>query len=106
MEHLREGIGLRGYGQRDPLVEYKQEAYNFFQALLGAIDEQVARLIFHVELRNETTQAQSEPPKPSGQASQPAATTTEAKPVDKKKLGRNDPCWCGSGKKYKKCHGK
>jgi preprotein translocase subunit SecA len=104
MEHLREGIGLRGYGQRDPLVEYKQEAYNFFQALLGAIDEQVARLIFHVELRTESTGTQEAPASRSEKPKE--SSPTEAKSPEKKKLGRNDPCWCGSGKKYKKCHGR
>ncbi|MHB0869014.1 MAG: preprotein translocase subunit SecA [Chloroflexota bacterium] len=100
IDDLREGIGLRAYGQRDPLVEYKAEAYNMFQTLLEAIQQDVVHRIFHVRIvveepkpvQNVVTNREEEG------GSQPAKVG--------KKVGRNDPCPCGSGKKYKKCHGK
>jgi preprotein translocase subunit SecA len=121
MERLREGIGLRGYGQREPLVEYKAEAYNLFQNLLTAIDEQLSRLIFHAEITSQqpgvadgyperaeraegsgSIDKHTPPLHPSTPVSGPSSPNSQPS----SKLGRNDPCWCGSGKKYKKCHGK
>ncbi|MBU1071536.1 preprotein translocase subunit SecA [Patescibacteria group bacterium] len=87
LDSLRDGIGLRGYAQKDPVVEYKKEAYSLFESLLNKMDSQIARRIFRIQARPATP-----PPTPS---------TEVAKP---KKLGRNDPCWCGSGKKFKTCH--
>ncbi|HVC32888.1 MAG TPA: preprotein translocase subunit SecA [Chloroflexota bacterium] len=102
IDDLRQGIGLRAYGQRDPLVEYKSEAYNMFQGLLAAIRHDVTHSIYHVSL-------QREQPKPA-----PRAIQTNRQEVEDSrdpvraghKVGRNDPCPCGSGKKYKKCHGR
>jgi preprotein translocase subunit SecA len=114
IENLRQGIGLRGYGQKDPLVEYKNEAYKMFEQLINAIDDEVVHRIFKIQV-----QAPPDMPhehehmvtQPAGGNSSAEVSTTQ-KPIvnssqtgiDKKKLGRNDPCWCGSGKKYKKCH--
>jgi len=106
MDSLREGIGLRGYGQVDPLVEYKKEAYASFEKLIGAIEGEVARRIFRVQvaappLASRQIQTNIDTQDQMGLKSQPVI-----KPVvsGKKKIGRNDPCWCGSGKKWKKCH--
>ncbi|OGY23547.1 MAG: preprotein translocase subunit SecA [Candidatus Woykebacteria bacterium RBG_13_40_7b] len=96
IDDLREGIGLRGYGQRDPLVEYKEEAFKMFESLLKSIDSEVARRIFKVSV-----QAQPQQPRPVQQVGgEPQASV--ANPGNKK-IGRNDPCPCGSGLKYKKC---
>ncbi|MCL5959760.1 MAG: preprotein translocase subunit SecA, partial [Chloroflexi bacterium] len=102
MEDLREGIGLRAYGQRDPLVEYKAEAYRMFQQLLGNIQYDIVHTIHHVSL--------VEPPKQRVLQEVSASSGSEparGKTVKRKgnKVGRNEPCPCGSGKKYKKCHG-
>ncbi|HUX87229.1 MAG TPA: preprotein translocase subunit SecA [Chloroflexota bacterium] len=103
IDDLREGIGLRAYGQRDPLIEYKSEAYTMFQGLLTQIRHDVVHSIYHVAL-------QREPPKPPPRALQMnhSETTEDARePVRAgRKIGRNDPCPCGSGKKYKRCHGR
>ncbi len=108
IDDLREGIGLRGYGQRDPLVEYKAEAYAMFERLISTIDYEITHRIFKVQV-----QAPPPPPKPAKIVEQaageqnPVAKTNNSKPQvnnSGKKLGRNDPCWCGSGKKWKKCH--
>ncbi|HYZ27438.1 MAG TPA: SEC-C metal-binding domain-containing protein, partial [Thermoleophilaceae bacterium] len=144
MDYLREGIHLRGFAQEDPLVAYKNEAYQMFGALIQSIWEEFARYIFNVEVEIEQEQA------PSGQMWQPRAGSSSTgnlqyagggpdqpsalaaaaaaggavgyapdEPYDEEpvqpvqtrvldeheKIGRNDPCWCGSGKKYKKCHG-
>ena len=100
IDDLREGIGLRAYGQRDPLVEYKAEAYNMFQGLLEAIQQDVVHRIFHVRVVVEE-------PKPVQNVITNREEEGGSQPVKVgKKIGRNDPCPCGSGKKYKKCHGK
>jgi preprotein translocase subunit SecA len=121
MDELREGITLRSYGQLDPLVEYKREAYNMFEELLGRVDEETVAKIFRVHVGRE-----GPTPEPAEvrtlhpelealatRARQPreayANTPEESRPqtVVRKgpKVGRNDPCPCGSGKKYKKCCG-
>jgi preprotein translocase subunit SecA len=104
IDDLREGIGLRGYGQRDPLIEYKNEAYTMFEQLLTSIDYEIVHRIFKVSVTNQPPV--SAPPKmmtQSGSQSQPMVVSP--KPVIANgKLGRNDPCPCGSGKKWKKCH--
>jgi preprotein translocase subunit SecA len=92
MDHLRDSVRLRAYGQKDPLVEYKNEGIRLFQRLLGSIQSTVVNTIYKVALA------------PAGNvATQPARSTAIGKPSAGKKLGRNDPCPCGSGKKYKKC---
>jgi len=119
MDHMRRGIGLRSYGQKDPLVEYKKEAHQMFQDLLANIRKQVVYSIFKIGMSPVNNQSRegslSGQPIASNQQmnfSGPAKTgaiSSSAKPVDKisgKKVGRNDPCPCGSGKKYKKCCGR
>jgi preprotein translocase subunit SecA len=141
LDHLKEGIGLRGYGQRDPLVEYKRESFALFQAMKDRIDEEMVRYLWRLrpvepQAGGEAAipvprQPQRKPPQitmsggssssgsmasttssrqPSTSAPQPARTGGDDAPVktvrrEEPKIGRNDPCWCGSGKKYKKCHG-
>ncbi|HRZ34069.1 MAG TPA: preprotein translocase subunit SecA [Candidatus Moranbacteria bacterium] len=127
MDYLRDGIGLRGYGQRDPLIEYKREAYLMFSHLLNNIHGAVVRTIFKVSLvvpENSQTSKQknnlnysgggevqqfSSAKQESGIKNQESGNKEEKKSlpiVNKDKVGRNDPCPCGSGKKYKKCCGK
>ena len=89
MDYLMDSVRLRAYGQRDPLIEYKSEGHKMFQELLKRIEVGVANTILKVSL---TERPQQEKP----------VTVS----VKKEKVGRNDPCPCGSGKKYKKCHGK
>ncbi len=115
MDHLRHGIGLQGYGQRDPLVEYKRESYRLFNELLSVIDKQVAGNIFKIQIVRETAQqdmGSQLPGKKNLQLSGPtkdalaaAGSPAPIKQSDFDKAGRNDPCPCGSGKKFKKCHG-
>ncbi len=158
VDHLKEGIGLRGYGQRDPLVEYKKESYNMFQALMDRIDEEILRWVYlyqPVPVPEEPLGALEQETAPalgrrrgagSARAREPELAMAGARAVprnlsfndpgeilsgsrsalgaaepreahggegatvqtvkrDQPKVGRNDPCPCGSGKKYKKCHG-
>ena len=101
MDQLRQGIGLRAYGQRDPVLEYQSEGYEMFQEMISSIQEEVVSLLYHVRV-------QSNMPKREKVAEPIEAThgNQPKKPVVKDaKVGRNDPCPCGSGKKYKKCHG-
>lgn len=99
MDYLREGIGLRAIGQRDPLVEYKTEAYAMFQNLIWGIKEDFVRYIFHIQIKREDERPALRVVA-GGQSGSPKARKS------KDKVGRNDPCPCGSGKKYKKCHGR
>ncbi|MDO8515030.1 MAG: preprotein translocase subunit SecA [bacterium] len=94
IDDLREGIGLRGYAQRDPLTEYKSEAFNMFESLIAAIDDEIVHRIFKVQVNV------PQQPKPIINPTSPAAPVG----VTRGKPGRNDHCYCGSGKKYKKCH--
>jgi preprotein translocase subunit SecA len=142
LDHLKEGIGLRGYGQRDPLVEYKRESFTLFQAMKDRIDDDMVRYLWRVRPviegpggsaaapapvrqpprrpspmtfssgSSSTAGPQTPRPGPSstGAPPRPARTGGDDAPVktvrrDEPKVGRNEPCWCGSGKKYKKCHG-
>jgi preprotein translocase subunit SecA len=135
MDYLREGIGLRGYGQRDPEMEYKREGYDMFQAMMAATKDEFARYMFHVQVVEEV----QDQPAPTTATHDVAPTMVDA-PVDAptaapngapkpqpapapakvsasvgggpapdsgeyEKVGRNAPCPCGSGRKYKKCHG-
>lgn len=104
MAYLREGIGLRGYGQRDPLVEYKREAYQMFSELMTNIQKQLVYNIFKIaEVRKMAPTIMAQARKTFSSS----AKEVNAAAVEKeKKVGRNDPCPCGSGKKYKKCCGK
>ncbi len=103
MDDLKQGIGLRAYGQHDPVVAYKEEGYEMFQAMINAIREETVRRMFLVQIRPKQEVKRERVAKETGTA---AATKSEVKkqPVRKeKKVGPNDPCPCGSGLKYKKC---
>jgi preprotein translocase subunit SecA len=128
IDDLRSGIGLRGYGQRDPLVEYKSEAYSMFERLVVQIDSEFSKRLFRIQVGGPTPQ--TSPIKNAVEIKQDVSATELAKKQSsgpatpetdpflsaiqglqkqsssnpRKNLGRNDPCWCGSGKKYKKCH--
>jgi len=109
VDNLRQGIGLRGYGQRDPLVEYKNEAFTMFEQLLAAIDDEIVHRIFKVQVEHtphehihiEQNTPASEVSAISVQSPRASNLTSGKNPADK--IGRNDPCPCGSGLKYKKC---
>ena len=145
LDHLKEGIGLRGYGQRDPLVEYKKESFALFQAMKDRIEEEIVRYLWRltpvigedgaeppapvrqpaprrppqltlsgpsqspraVAVRRDRRRQRPPAPSPSRRGPRAPAATTSIRQVkrDEPKVGRNDPCPCGSGKKYKKCHG-
>ncbi|MFA6145803.1 MAG: preprotein translocase subunit SecA [Patescibacteria group bacterium] len=103
INNLKDGIGLRAYGQHDPLVEYKKESFQKFNQLLDAIDKQVVYSIYKVGLVERAPMQQSKKMSLSGAEK----STNNVEPINsKQKVGRNDPCPCGSGKKYKKCCGK
>jgi preprotein translocase subunit SecA len=114
MDHLKEGIGLRGYGQRDPLVEYKKEAFEMFQEMMDHLNEVVVEQLFKVRASREEPAPQKRTAvamAPRWQEGRGSDATGPAQPVSRpapraaggQKVGRNDPCPCGSGKKYKKC---
>ncbi|MFO0764958.1 MAG: preprotein translocase subunit SecA [Patescibacteria group bacterium] len=105
MDYLRQGVGLQGYGQRDPLVEYKRESYRLFHEMLAAFNQRIAANLFKVRLVREAPKAEvsAENPSENAEVLDPQKPTELA--VDPGTLGRNDECFCGSGKKYKKCHG-
>ncbi len=109
MDHLRDGIGLRGYGQKDPLIEYKREGFDLFAAMMERIKSDALERLFRVQaVRGEAPPspavAAPAPPRLTlNRGEEPAAPQTVQRQADK--VGRNDPCPCGSGKKYKKCHG-
>ncbi len=130
IDDLRSSIGLRGYGQREPLIEYKNEAFSMFEELIAAIDSDIAHRIYKIQVqlpqnfrslintaRYQAAGDGDGVPKPELQAPIETDLTRKAQsmitnrdavssgsvPVKKQKIGRNDPCWCGSGKKWKKC---
>jgi len=126
IDYLREGIGLRGYGQRDPLIEYKREAFSMFTHLMENIKSSIAHTIFKITMvaPQEAERLRQQELKYSGaeeveqfaaakkiqnsqaQGGTPVEEKKSEPIINKDKVGRNDPCPCGSGKKYKKCHGK
>jgi preprotein translocase subunit SecA len=146
LDHLKEGIGLRGYGQKDPLIEYKKESFDLFQAMKDRVDEEIVRYLWWLRpvlneeavpvprrpaprrapliLNDPGAEAAASsvfgaPRSPAPNTAAPARMTGAQQPPrvggddaavktvrrDEPKVGRNDPCPCGSGKKYKKCHG-
>ena len=149
LDHLKEGIGLRGYAQKDPIVEFKKEAFTLFEDMMTRIDNETIRYLFHIQMQQGEQppggrQPQQEPPRTPPQsaaaavasaaarASEPQQLPSVAREIERRqqrqqkdlqyqtgpaqaeapkpvragaKVGRNDPCPCGSGKKYKKCHG-
>jgi preprotein translocase subunit SecA len=100
LDHLRHGIGLRAYGQRDPLNEYKKEAFEMFEDLLTRLRDQITTLLSHIEIR------QQEPTLAPAPQAEPARMPAMANGGGATEVNRNAPCPCGSGKKYKHCHGK
>lgn len=100
MDQLRQGIGLRAYGQKDPLVEYKYEAYDMFNQMIEEIQEEIVRYVYYVSV---VERPQERKDLIENRSDEEVAAKT---PVRSDKVGRNDPCPCGSGKKYKKCCGK
>jgi preprotein translocase subunit SecA len=110
MDQLRQSVGLRAYGQNNPLVEYQTEGYAMFEEMIGAIEYEVTRLFMKSEIRQNVQReqvAQGEANHPDEAEEVQSNTSAKRKPVQvDKKVGRNDPCPCGSGKKYKNCHGK
>ncbi len=128
VDNLREGIGLRAYGQKDPLVEYKNEAFRMFETLVAGIDDEISHRIFKIQVASQEHQHVHATEKPAGEeigadeVSKSEGKNSTRTPIGmeriasgaissaastvspKNKPGRNDPCWCGSGKKYKKCH--
>jgi preprotein translocase subunit SecA len=111
LDHLKEGIGLRGYGQKDPLVEFKKEAFTLFEDMMGRIDTETVRYLFLVQPAKQEDEAREIERRQRRQQQDlqyqaGAAQAEEPKPIRAgAKVGRNEPCPCGSGKKYKKCHG-
>jgi len=128
MDHLKEGIGLRGYGQKDPLIEYKKESYEMFQAMMDRIESETVRVLWTMQVtvtagggpNGEQRQAAAQPSqmddyvrdlerKRQRQLDEIRLSSGADAPVQQvirgDKVGRNDPCPCGSGKKYKKCCG-
>ena len=120
LDHLKEGIGLRGYGQRDPLMEYKKESFEMFETLRTRIEEETVRFLYlfepvrkeeqetreraREEARRKAQRVQNLVYQGAGESAAGAVSTATAK-REFAKVGRNDPCPCGSGKKFKKCHG-
>jgi preprotein translocase subunit SecA len=110
MDYARSSVNLRAYGQRDPLVEYKHEGLRLYKEMEEGIRHQILEMIPRIEV-GAFVQREAELKKVEAQmtlaggANTGDATTSQAKKTDEHAIGRNDPCWCGSGKKFKKCHG-
>ncbi|MDD3840418.1 MAG: SEC-C metal-binding domain-containing protein, partial [Clostridia bacterium] len=104
MDQLRQGIGLRAYGQKDPVVEYKFEGYDMFQQMVRSIQEDTLKFLYHIQVDQEMPKREkiAEPTN----ATHGGQETVKQPVVKQDKIGRNDPCPCGSGKKYKKCCGR
>ncbi|MBW1708624.1 MAG: preprotein translocase subunit SecA [Deltaproteobacteria bacterium] len=105
MDHLKEGIGLRGYGQRDPLREYQKEGYEVFMEMVERIKAESISLLFHIRPNREESLAMLTPQEQEMQMSHGESEKRAPVKREGRKIGRNEPCPCGSGKKYKKCCG-
>lgn len=109
MDHLKDGVGLRGYAQKNPLTEYKKEGFEMFSNMMHQIREGVTEYLFKVQIE-EGSEFSAEQNQSKKMVEHRGASSEESRPStvrrDDKKVGRNDPCHCGSGKKFKKCHGK
>jgi len=109
MDHLKDGVGLRGYAQKNPLTEYKKEGFEMFSKMMHQIREGVTEYLFKVQIE-EGSDFPAEQDQSKKMVEHRGASSEESRPStvrrDNKKVGRNDPCHCGSGKKFKKCHGK
>ena len=103
MDALREGIGLQAYGQRDPVVEYKMQGYEMYESMMASIQEETIRILFHIRVEQKVErEAAAKVTGTNKDASAPSAPKKRAE----QKIYPNDPCPCGSGKKYKQCHGR
>ena len=107
MDHLRDGIGLRGYGQKDPKQEYKREGFELFQMLITSIRDAAIRALSRVQIRSEVREQEFQHKDETANLQYSGTESGEAPKKEPKrrsepKIGRNDPCPCGSGKKYKK----
>ncbi len=109
MDHLKDGVGLRGYAQKNPLTEYKKEGFEMFSKMMHQIREGVTEYLFKVQIED-GAELSAEQSQAKNIVEHRGSSTEESKQLtvrrDDKKVGRNDPCHCGSGKKFKKCHGK
>ncbi len=108
MDHLKEGIGLRGYGQQDPLIVYKKEGFDMFNNMISRIKEETINILFRIQIEKSEKMEEFTRPKEQELIFSGGEEDTKKKPVKRshKKVGRNAPCPCGSGKKYKKCCGR
>jgi preprotein translocase subunit SecA len=105
MDQLRYGIGLRAYGQRDPVIEYKFEGFSMFEEMINAIQEEAVKIILNIKLKENSQIKREQVAKPII-ASHGDDAVAKSPAKSEKKVGRNEPCPCGSGKKYKQCCGK
>ena len=103
MDELKQGIGLRAYGQHDPVIAYKEEGYEMFQAMITAIREETVRRLFLVQLQPRQEVKRQKVAKEVSTSGTSDGTVKQQPVRSNKKAGPNDPCPCGSGKKYKKC---
>ena len=104
MDQLKQGMGLRGYGQHDPVVEYRIEGFAMFDEMIASIREDAVHMLLTIEIRQQNAEPKREQiAKPTGEGAPTQAGTKGAAPVRVTKIGRNDPCPCGSGLKWKKC---
>ena len=104
MDQLKQGMGLRGYGQRDPIVEYRIEGFAMFDEMIATIREDAVHMLLTIEVRQQNQEPKREQvAKPTGEGAPAQAGAKGATPVRVTKIGRNDPCPCGSGLKWKKC---
>jgi preprotein translocase subunit SecA len=107
MDYLRQSVNLRGYAQKNPIQEFKKESFEMFTDLLDTIDNETLKTLSVVSINEQTTTADVTPEEPQEVQYQHSSTDEDqSKPEKKEKIGRNEPCPCGSGKKYKQCHGK
>ena len=102
MDHLKEGIGLRSYAQTNPLVAYTKEGFDLFDEMLSRINKETTIYLLKAEIKQNLERKQVEKPISDNSGDK----SSVKKPRKVSKVGRNDPCPCGSGKKYKQCHGK
>jgi len=113
MDHLRQSVGLRGYAHKNPVQEYKRESFSMFTLLLETINVEMIKALCSVSIEQKQSSTGEGAPVEKAQTGQPSPQQTKPasglkntqQPKRTKKLGRNDPCPCGSGKKYKHCHG-
>ena len=102
MDALREGIGLQAYGQRDPVVEYKMQGYEMYEAMMASIQEETVRILFHIRVEQKVERESAVKVTGTNKDATPVAPQKRAE----QKVYSNDPCPCGSGKKYKQCCGR